>query len=306
MVNPRPNLFIVGSMKCATSSLATYLNQHPDVFMAMRPKEPSFFVDRDQLREVYPAMERLGFWRGEEYYLKLFESAGSAKVVGEASANYARLPRVTGVAERIASFNPDSRIIYLMRDPIERTISHYWYMVVNYGEGRGILDAIRADGDYRDTSYYAMQIRSYLDIFGADRVKALTTEALRNDAETVLRDLFQWLGVAADVPISDLDRKENVRPSVAQTPRGLGLLHRVRYSKVADSLGRYVPPAFRNFLRNLAEKKVDPKNVSTEAVEAYLRPIQLEQTVELSELLNRKFPEWRTLYQTNNPATKAS
>ncbi len=69
---------------------------------------------------------------------------------------------------RIARFNPEARILYIMRHPIKRTISHYWYMVNFFGEGRTMLKTIDEDPDYRETSYYAMQLRPYIDLFGKD------------------------------------------------------------------------------------------------------------------------------------------
>ena len=292
-------------MKCATSAVTTYLNAHPDVFMTIRPKEPSYFVERTQLREVYPAMERLGFWRGEEYYLKLFEDSGNARVIGEASANYARLRRVTGVAERIASFNRKANIVYIIRDPIERTISHYWYMVAHYGEWRSMLDAIHTEPDYCDTSYYAMQLQPYLELFGTDRVKVFTTEALRNDPVTVMHDLFRWLGVDPNFSVPDLGARVNVTPTTVHQPRGLGLLHRLRYSTIWNAVGHHVPASLRGALRQISEKKIDPRHIQVDEVVTYLRPMQQEQTIELKSLLGRDFPEWRTLYQQPQPFTRA-
>ena len=125
----RPNLFLVGSMKSGTTSLHRHLARHPQIFMTMDPKEPIYFLTREQLLDVLPGVEKRGFWRGEDTYLALFEGAGHHPIIGEASANYARLNRVQGVPERVAAFNPEARILFIARDPIEHTISHYWYMV---------------------------------------------------------------------------------------------------------------------------------------------------------------------------------
>jgi hypothetical protein len=194
MSNRKPNLFVVGSMKAGTTSLARYLGAHPEIFMTSDPKEPTYFLTREQLLDVLPGVEKRGFWRGEEYYLKLFEAAGDRTVVGEASANYARLPRVPGVAEKIHAFNPQARILFILRDPVARTISHYWYMVRFFGERRDLLTAIREDPDYVDTSNYALQLRPYLALFGRERVLAITTEALASNRRTTMAGVYRWLG----------------------------------------------------------------------------------------------------------------
>ena len=95
------------------------------------------------LRKLCPEAWDAGFWRGEEHYLRLFHSCGDAVWLGEASTNYTKRPMVDGVPERLHRFNPEARFIYVMRDPIERTISHYWHMVSYHAERRPILKAIK-------------------------------------------------------------------------------------------------------------------------------------------------------------------
>jgi hypothetical protein len=118
----KPNLFIIGAMKSGTTYLWNLLSSHPSIFMC-RPKEPSYFVEPGQLQKLSYGIWRQGYWKSEEAYLKLFRSAGIATILGEASSYYLHLPFASGVPERICQFNPDARLIYLMRDPIERTIS---------------------------------------------------------------------------------------------------------------------------------------------------------------------------------------
>ena len=116
----RPNLFIIGAMKSGTSSLHAYLGTHPSVFMC-EPKEPGYFV------------EQLNLKRGRGWYSKLFHGAEGASIRGESSTEYTKAPMYGGVPQRLAEFNPQAKIIYLMRDPIERSISHYWHMVRWHG-----------------------------------------------------------------------------------------------------------------------------------------------------------------------------
>src|SRR5262249_59279001 len=118
-------------------------------------KEPCYFVDPRDLRNAWPQMWRKGYWRTAERYLELFAAAGAATVIAEASNLYSQVPAIAGVPERILSFSPDARFIYLMRDPVERTISHYWHRVRWSGEHRPILAAPRTDPQYTDTSHYA-------------------------------------------------------------------------------------------------------------------------------------------------------
>ena len=86
-----------------------------------RPKETHYFVE--EIGFDIPRIRRS--LKGESDYLRLFAAAGDATVIGESSTTYAKLARHAGVARRIADFNPDARIIYIMRDPIKRIESHY-------------------------------------------------------------------------------------------------------------------------------------------------------------------------------------
>jgi hypothetical protein len=86
----------------------------PRIFMC-HPEEPSYFVDPDQLRRIYPEIWDLGYWRSEDNYLKLFESAPNADIIGESSTNYTKRPLIRNVPEKIGKFNPSAKLIYIMR-----------------------------------------------------------------------------------------------------------------------------------------------------------------------------------------------
>ena len=112
----RPNLFIIGAMKSGTTTLHEYLDSHPQIAMS-RIKEPGFFVEELTLRQ------------GEDWYLSLFEQDDRFRYRGESSTHYTKLPVFRGVAERLSRFNPEARLIYIMRNPIERLVSHYWHNI---------------------------------------------------------------------------------------------------------------------------------------------------------------------------------
>jgi hypothetical protein len=91
-------------MKSGTSFLSNLLSSHPSIFMS-RYKEPSYFVDPSQLRKLSYEIWARGYWRSQEDYLRLFQSTGTATILGEASVYYSHLPFFAGVAERIHKFN---------------------------------------------------------------------------------------------------------------------------------------------------------------------------------------------------------
>jgi hypothetical protein len=290
-----PNLFIIGAMKSGTTFLWSLLASHPAIFLC-RPKEPSYFIDPAQLRELQPWLWQQGYWQSEEFYLKLFQSARNAAIVGEASVYYTHLPLASGVAERISQFNPDARLIYIMRDPIERTISHYWHRVRHNHELRSITQAIRNDPQYRDVSYYKMQISPYLKAFKRDQLKLLTFEELiSNTAETV-REIFRWLNVDSSFELP-LISPENVTPeTVEQLPAWWESVSRFKkQNDLVNAAIDYIPASIRRNAGRMILRRVNRSLVDIDEVVQYLRPLQQKQTQELTHLIGRDFPEWRML-----------
>jgi len=101
----KPDLFIVGAPRSGTTALYEYLRSHPDIFMCT-PKEPNYFsFDMNRPRAA----------NTEEEYLRLFKNAHE-KVAGEASVWY--LYSKVAIAE-IMRFNPDAKIIAMVRSPID-------------------------------------------------------------------------------------------------------------------------------------------------------------------------------------------
>ena len=176
-----PNLLVIGGLKCGTTSLHHYLNLHPDVQMS-RPKELNFFV------------AELNWSLGADWYMSHFRP--EAPVRGETSPHYTNLPRFRGVAERIGSVAPNARLIYMVRDPIDRALSHYLHNVAGGYETRPIESALAdRDSAYVHRGLYAMQLEPYLERFGAERVEIVTREELKRRREETMRRAFGLLGV---------------------------------------------------------------------------------------------------------------
>jgi hypothetical protein len=292
---PKPNLFIIGAMKSGTSSLHVYLAEHPEIFMC-EPKEPSYFVGREDLTRWYPSMEEQGFWKGEERYLALFAQAGNRKVIGESSTSYTKLPQITGVTERLAQFTARARFIYIMRDPVERTISHYWHMVRNRDERRDMLSAIREEPHFRDVSHYAMQLAPYFKTWGRQSVFTMTTEELSGDPEGAVGRIFAWLDVDSGFVPRSLGTPEHVTPEELRQATGWAGLFQIRQSSLYRAIRPAIPESVRGFMTGFTRRTVKRREVESDAVKDFLRPIQLEQTRSLVTLLGREFPEWKTLY----------
>jgi len=283
MSKPRPNLFIIGAMKSGTSSLHLYLDSHPQIFMC-EPKEPKFFSRESNLA------------KGEEWYQELFANAGAASIIGESSTEYSKAPDVDGVPQRIAKFNAEARFIYIMRDPIERTISHYWLRVRSRGERRDMLTAIQQDPQYLNVSHYAMQLAPYFEIFGRDKVACLTLEEMKRNTSDILRNLFVWLGVESSLDPRILEKKKNVTPRYIKKDKGFAFISVFSRSRYWKAIRSSIPRSLRLIGSSFTKEEIDRTATSADKVAEFLRPIQLEQTQALSEMIGAQFPDWTTLF----------
>lgn len=302
MTRRKPNLFLIGAMKSGTSYLRKLLSAHPDIYMC-EPDEPSYFVDPRHLKTVYPEMWERGLWRSEERYLDLFRPAGDASILGDASTSYSKLPLAPGVPDRLAAFNPEARFIYLLRDPIERAISHYWHMVRHHSEHRSITEAVQRDPQFGAFSYYAMQLRPFLEQFGPDRVHVLIHERLVADPTGVMGSTYRWLGLdAAAADPSGFSEPENVAPDTIPMPGYRGVPRRVRQARALKHIVARLPPVVHRALHRLTTREVRRRSVDVADAIAFLRPRQQRQTEELARLLGCTFPEWTTLYGPSEAA----
>lgn len=280
----RVNLFLVGAMKSGTTTLHEYLSQHPDIFMS-EEKEPGYFVP-----------ERWGD-RPKEDYDRLFTNAYDKKYVGESSTDYTKLPTYQGVAERIYQYNSDAKIIYIMRHPIERTISHYFYSDRDlgfFGETHSIIKAIEKEPEYTAYSNYAMQIRPYFCLFGRQNVYTLTLEELINNPQTCLKSLFDWLEVAGSVQISG-EIKTNVKPQAYNRASGFGLMNRFRHTEFWDKLSKFMPKIIRTVGVKISTETVQGKLDKDQKTAVYnmLTPIVKKYLKDLVSLTEKDYSCWK-------------
>ncbi len=188
-----PTLIIIGGLKCGTTSIHHYLGLHPEVQMS-KPKELNFFV------------EELNWDLGLDWYLGRFD--GRFRVRGESSPHYTNLPRFQGVAERIHTHVPDARLIYMVRDPIGRILSHWRHAVGAGYETRDIDEVLsRDDHGYVHRSLYWMQLQPYLEHFDRSRIEVISQEELQSDREATMRRAFRFVGVAEDFTSEQFDRE---------------------------------------------------------------------------------------------------
>ncbi|HWU21277.1 MAG TPA: sulfotransferase [Nocardioides sp.] len=220
-----PNFFIIGAAKAGTTSLHFYLDQHPDVFMA-EMKELHYFCDPD-------------FERWESLYREQFPV--DAKARGEGSTLYTRSPAIPGVPGRIAAKVRDARLIYLVRDPVERALASWREERFHVTERRPAEVAFAHPEDphnaYVAASRYAEQLDGYREHFPADRILVLDQRELATDTATVVARVIEFLGL----PAYEIDTETRYNEGSTKLEYG-GLGHRLRFSAPARAVRRMPAP----------------------------------------------------------------
>lgn len=192
-----PDFVVIGTMKGGTTSLHYYLSQHPDIHMS-QPKEPRFFVN---------APEPIGNWsRGLQWYRELF--ASDKRICGETSPYYTQWPTHKEVPARMHATIPVAKLVYLVREPTKRVISHFLMARRGAWFDGSFAEFIEAIPYASDISRYATQLEQYLPYYSLRNILVIESESLLHDRVATLHRLFSFLGVRTDV---DSDLFEEVR-----------------------------------------------------------------------------------------------
>ncbi|MBA2528991.1 MAG: sulfotransferase [Euzebyales bacterium] len=221
-----PNVVVIGAMKCGTSALHRYLDRHPQIAMSA-PKELNFFFGPDARRHDRappghedgrhgPVAWAGGNWhRGPAWYARHFPAG--VPVRGESSPGYTS-PSHPGVARRMAALIPDTRLVYLVRDPVERAISQYRHHRRDGTETRTLEQALLdPDSQYVSRGRYHERVAAFLAHFGRERITIVSTEELLTERRTTLRSIARFVGVDEGLWSGDLERRCHV--SWVQGPR---------------------------------------------------------------------------------------
>jgi len=197
LANKLPDFIIIGAMKSATSTLHNQLSAQPGIFMST-PKEPNFFSDD----EIYN--------QSLDWYTALFSDADTEQICGESSTHYTKLPDYPETIQRLKAAIPQPKLIYVMRHPIDRLVSHYMHQ---WSEGVISCDINQAIDRYPeliDYSCYGMQITPYFEAFGSKSVLPLFFEGLKANKNKTLNRVGEFIGLTEPLIWVDDLAQDNV------------------------------------------------------------------------------------------------
>lgn len=298
-----PDTFIVGAPKSGTTSMYSYLEGHPQVYMSP-VKEPLFFGP-----DTRSAEEKLSYRNDEAAYLALFADAKEEKRLGEASTRYL----VSSEAPRlIHAVQPRPFVIAMLRNPVEmlhalhnERVSQMHEQITDFAAAL-TADGQRRDGVpgrpeapplvwlYMDYARYAEQLERWYATFGRDRVHVVVFDDFGSDTQRAFRAVLEFLEVDPDyqpasfAPRNVSHRQRRFVRSLVDSRAGTWLS--------TDLLGRVIGDNARSrlalrFRHSRLNRRLAPRTDVPEAVRDLIRDALREDVEKLSWLLGRDMIE---------------
>lgn len=188
----RPDFLVIGGMKCASTTMHEDLSIHPMIECGKKELNALLKSDLAEIATIYRDN---------------FRDARADQLLGDVSADYSTLPTNPGVPQRAFEMAPDLKIVYIVRDPVRRAISHHQHMINWSGEGQMVPDinlAIKNHPELISYSCYAMQLQPWIEAFGLENILVVKFEDYVADRIVVANQVCRFLGLpAANLELSD-------------------------------------------------------------------------------------------------------
>lgn len=177
-----PNLFLIGAQKAGSSTLYSYLSQHNQIATFGR-KEPKIF----SAASVVEARAKLATYSPSKVVYRY---------VLDASPTYSQAPKFASAPDNILNICGESvRFIYIIRNPVDRLISNFFWTKQKYGGLDDIDEYIFNNKQAIFTGRYDLQINKYLEFFDISSFYFLKFEDLKDRKHYLANDIFSWLGI---------------------------------------------------------------------------------------------------------------
>jgi hypothetical protein len=276
-----PTFLVIGDTKAGTTSLHSYLRQHPDVFVPPKPKELRYFsFDEDN---AYHRLSHAYRVRTYADYLSYFANSGAAGARGEASPQYLRAP---GAAERIFRHLPRVKIVACLRNPAERLLSLY-QMQRRSGTVSISLDEclFSQNATWIKGNFLWADLQHYFRLFSRDQILIQVFDDLVDNTPAAVSRLYAFLDVQAD--FTPDYRPENTGGSPSY-PRLYPLM--LAAKNAASRLGLSQPAlksAWKRINRSaLSRERLDP------AIRDQILAICRDDILRTQDLVQRDLSRW--------------
>lgn len=290
-----PNFLIIGVEKAGTSSVYNYLKQHPQVYMS--PIKETNFLEKDW-ENIDPSLRRIkknGIYTFEDY-CQLFKNVKDEIAIGEVSPNY--LFHYQTSCERILRYVPNTKMMAIIRNPIDRAYSDYLMHVRDViGKETSLSDNIRKPKKSFIISkgFYYEPLKYFFDKFGSSKIKVFLYDDLCKNSIEFMQDMYRFITVDDSFCPNTSEKHQ-----VAQVPKNKFLNKFLRKQNPVRSYISYVlkyvlPYDVRQNVRSkLIELNSDDKKKMPMKAEDRKQLVELyrEDILKLQDLIERDLSSW--------------
>ena len=276
------DFLIIGAQKAGTTTLYRDLETHPRIAFSFH-KEPHCLCS-----------DRVLTARGRREYMSFFDRVEGDQICGEASTGYTKIPERTGAPARAKAVLPgDVRLLYILRDPVDRAVSHHHHV---FGDGlmpASFDEALVADERLIAFGRYAMQADAWLAHYPAERLRLIVFEEYVRRRRETIEQVQSFLGVEPRPDLVDPDSRHN---AAEQRLAMRGLVREITRSDLySRTVRRWTPAAVRGRIATgLGLAKPTPPRPappSAESVERILEATR-EDRERIADMLGRSEPVW--------------
>jgi len=201
------NFLIIGAQKCGTTSLHAALNSHPNIFLTNPIKEPGYFLPFEVMQKYYAKRDIQ--IKNKAYYFEnlLLNGYKGEPLFGEASTFYTTLEWSSNkLAKNIYDYNPDIKLIYIIRNKLDRILSQY-YHELNKNSNLDIETFLQNPEVLGICEYYE-RLKPFLHYF-SNNILVLKFESLIENHNTELKKVCKFLGVSENFELKQFPKKNS-------------------------------------------------------------------------------------------------
>jgi len=294
---PRPNVLLIGAPRCASTSLAFALEEHPDIYLC-NPKEPHFLAMHGRETEINGIGSEAfskNNWMTYQQWTSLFRDKKERYLL-DASVSTMSYPN-TSITNILKYCGNDTKIIVILRNPVERAYSSHQYCL-SRGWPAGTFDEgleseqFRIENNWqhlwflKSMSQYELRLKPFLDAFGRDNIHIAITEEFSDDPNAVLRGIFEFL----DLPIVKIDTSVRYNPSGVPSSRLVGDASAFIRKRPAllKGLKLFSTRLFREAVKSRSLRKTEMADATRRSLVAALS----ETRPWVEDLIGRKLAAW--------------
>lgn len=285
-----PNTVLIGVQKAGTTALYNWISQHPDVFGEPAMKDFPFFCDAGY------------FGKGEDWFAERFSKWSGEQIILHGYVHY--LFFATETASRLKAFNPDLKVLAVLRNPAERAYSAYLQArktghepiasfdeAIDYELSGGLVDFKDvANRSYIAHGKYSHSIETFNQFFDRKHFKIVLYDDLKGDPHAICADIFEFLSIATDftATISSLNEYGMPRSRLLQDMIKSG----VRWQMLRELMPINMRIRTRQIIRALNTRKGEKPELDSGTWQR-LDELYAGEISRLENLLGKDLSSWR-------------